>query len=285
VALAGNRRFSPEVGRYLMAALEDEVIEVVQRPAARRETRLEPSPRWVRVYLGGTVVADSKRVLLMLGPKHLGVYYFPPEDVRTDLLKANGRTRDSGEAGPARLYDLTVGDRTSQDAAWSFSQPPNEIAAVDGWFAFYWDRVDHWFEEDDEVFVHPRDPHHRVDVQNSSRHVRVELDGETVAETRRPRLLFETGLPTRYYIPKMDVRMDLLTPTDRRTRCPYKGEAVYWTAEVNGRRFDDIVWSYPTPIPECPKIEELLAFFNERADIYVDGELQEKPQTPWSSLK
>src|SRR5437764_513896 len=143
-----------------MAALEDQVIEVVKRAGARTDTRLEPSPRWVRVYFGGTVVADSKRVLVMFAPKHLPVYYFPPEDVRTDLLKASGRTRDSGEAGPAKLYDLTVGDRTSQDVAWSFSQPPNEIAAVEGRFAFYWDRVDRWFEEDDEVYAHARDPYH-----------------------------------------------------------------------------------------------------------------------------
>ena len=146
--------------------------------------------------------------------------------------------------------------------------------------------MDHWFEEDDEIFVHPRDPYHRVDVLSSSRHVRVELGDETVAETDRPRLLFETNLPTRYYVPRMDVRMELFTPTEKRTHCPYKGEAVYWTANVNGEAFEDIVWSYPRPIPECAKIEGLLAFFNERADIWVDGELQERPaNTPWSPRK
>ena len=157
------------------------------------------------------------------------------------------------------------------------------MEALEGHIGFEWDRLDHWFEEDDEVFVHPRSPYHRVDVLNSSRHVRVELGGVTVAETHRPRLLFETGLPTRYYMPKVDVRMDLLTPTDLRTRCPYKGEAVYWTAEAGGRPYEDVVWSYPAPIPECPKIEGLLCFYNERADIFVDGELQEKPKTKWST--
>jgi uncharacterized protein (DUF427 family) len=142
--------------------------------------------------------------------------------------------------------------------------------------------VDAWFEEDDEVFVHARDPYHRVDVLNSSRHVRVEIDGATVAASRRPRLLFETGLPTRYYLPKADVRMDLLEPTDTTTRCPYKGEAIYWSARIGGQLREDVVWSYPYPIPEIPKIEHLLAFFNERVDLYVDGELQVRPQTPWS---
>ena len=182
----------------------------------------------------------------------------------------------------AILFDLITEDRKVEDAAWTHERPPPEVAALNDHVAFEWDAIDHWFEEDDEVFVHPRSPYHRVDVLNSSRHVRVELEGVTVAETRRPRLLFETGLPTRYYIPKVDVRMDLLTPTELRTRCPYKGEAVYWTAHVDGRAHDDVVWSYPAPIPECPKIEGLLCFYNERADTFVDGELQERPKTKWS---
>ena len=106
--------------------------------------------------------------------------------------------------------------------------------------------------------------------------------GETLAETHRPWLLFETGLPTRYYLPKADVRMDLLVPTDRQTQCPYKGRARYWSARVGDRVEGDLAWSYPFPIPECPKIENLVAFYNERADIWVDGELQPKPETPWS---
>jgi uncharacterized protein (DUF427 family) len=132
------------------------------------------------------------------------------------------------------------------------------------------------------VFVHPRDPYHRVDVVHSSRHVKVVVDGEVVAETTRPRLLFETGLPTRYYIPKLDVRMDLLQPTDSVTACPYKGRARYWSVRVGDRTLKDLVWSYPAPIPECPKIEGLLSFYNERVDIYVDGELQPRPKTQWS---
>jgi uncharacterized protein (DUF427 family) len=134
--------------------------------------------------------------------------------------------------------------------------------------------MDSWFEEDEEVFVHPRDPYSRVDVVSSSRHVRVEIEGQVIAETRRPLLLFETGLPTRHYIPKQDVRMDLLEATDSHTRCPYKGIASYWSLNLDGKTFEDIVWSYPAPIPEIPKIENLLSFYNERVDLYVDGKLQ-----------
>ena len=137
--------------------------------------------------------------------------------------------------------------------------------------------MDQWFEEDEEIFVHPRDPHTRVDALRSSRHVRVVMAGETVAETTRPVLLFETGLPTRYYIPPEDVRLDLLEPSGAGTRCPYKGVASYHSVRVGGELVADVVWHYPFPIPECPKIEGLLAFYNERVDLYVDGELQERP--------
>jgi uncharacterized protein (DUF427 family) len=112
--------------------------------------------------------------------------------------------------------------------------------------------------------------------------VRVVVDGEVVADTHRPRLLFETSLPTRYYIPKTDVRMDLLEPTQTSTQCPYKGKAVYWSVRLGDKVLKDLVWGYPFPIPECPKIENLVCFYNEKVDIYVDDELQPRPETPWS---
>ena len=149
--------------------------------------------------------------------------------------------------------------------------------------AFYWDRVDHWFEEDEEIFVHPRDPYKRVDTTPSSREVRVVLGGETVANSTRAMFLFETGLPTRYYLPREDVRMDLLEPSETETACPYKGTSIFWSAEIWGQRFDDIVWSYPDPVPECPKIRDLLCFYNEIVDgIYVDGVEVKKPETKWT---
>jgi uncharacterized protein (DUF427 family) len=121
-----------------------------------------------------------------------------------------------------------------------------------------------------------------VDTVHSSKHVRVEIDGQVVADTHRPVLLFETGLPTRYYVPKQDVRMDLLDATSSTSRCPYKGVARYWAARIGDRTINDIVWSYPAPIPECPKIENLLSFYNEHVDLYVDGVHQDRPVTPFS---
>ena len=143
--------------------------------------------------------------------------------------------------------------------------------------------MDTWYEEKEEVFVHLRDPYHRVDVLNSSRHVRVIVSGETVAETRNAKLLFETGLPTRYYFPKQDVRMDLLESSTLKTRCPYKGIASYWSVKIGDQIVKDIIWEYPNPVVECPKIKDLLCFYNERVEaIYVDDELAPKPKTPWS---
>jgi uncharacterized protein (DUF427 family) len=153
---------------------------------------------------------------------------------------------------------------------------------IDGYTRIQWDGVDAWFEEDEEVFKHPRDPYHRVDVRDSSRHVRVIVDGVVVAESTRPRLLFETGLPTRYYLPKLDVRMDLLSPTTTASVCPYKGEAEYWSITTNGTTHSDLVWGYRDPIPEAFKIAGLVCFYNEKVDIEIDGQLAGRPQTPFS---
>ncbi|MFP6870456.1 MAG: DUF427 domain-containing protein [Nitrospinota bacterium] len=137
--------------------------------------------------------------------------------------------------------------------------------------------MDSWHEEEDEIFVHARDPYKRVDALGSSRHIRVLLGGETIAESRSPHLLFETGLPARYYLPEEDVRMDLLVRSERTSGCPYKGKAIYWSAKVNGETFEDVVWSYPDPLPECSKIKGLLAFYPDRVeDIFVDGEAAPK---------
>ena len=242
----------------------------------------EPSPRWVRVRFGGETIADSKRVMLMRETGHLPVYYFPQADVRLDLLAASDHTTSSPHKGAATHWHLKAGDRVAENAAWGYLNPDPDWAAIKGYLAFDWPKMDAWFEEEEEVFVHPRDPYKRIDVLPSSRHVKVVVDGVTVADTRRPHLLFETSLPTRYYIPQEDVRLDLLQPSDTRTRCPYKGQASYWSVKIGQQVYPDIVWSYPDPIPECPKVRGLLCFFNEKVDLLIDGALQKRPQTPWS---
>jgi uncharacterized protein (DUF427 family) len=149
---------------------------------------------------------------------------------------------------------------------WCYEAPYDEVPFIGGYLAFYWDRVDAWYEEDEPIFGHPRDPFHRVDVRASRRLVRVVLAGEIVAESRRALFVFETGLPTRYYLPREDVRTELLEPTATRTVCPYRGTASYWTARVRGQEFPDVVWSYADPLPEMERLRDHLAFYEEKME-------------------
>ncbi len=238
----------------------------------------------MRVIFAATFIADTKRALLVWEPpRPTPVYYFPKEDVRASVLVPSSHKRPSPTMGEASYWDVHVDDRVAPSAAWTYLSSPPGTPDVSAYVAFKWDMMDAWFEEDDEVFVHPRDPHHRVDVMNSSRHVRVEIAGVTVADSKRPRLLFETSLPVRYYLPKQDVRMELLTPSATVTHCPYKGTTVHWHFDKSGERIDDVAWTYHLPTPTCEKIADLLAFYNERVDaVYVDDELQPVPLTPWS---
>jgi uncharacterized protein (DUF427 family) len=226
-------------------ALEDRDLKVVARNRVDSDHPVwtEPCARRVRAFLDGVAVVDSTRALLLLEAGHLPVYYFPPEDVRIDLLEPTDKATHCLHKGEASYWSVAVGDRVARNAVWSYQDPLPERGDIKGYLALYWNRMDAWFEEDDEVFAHPRDPYHRVDVLSSSRHVRVALAGETLAETRRPWLLFETGLPTRYYLPKADVRMDLLAATESETQCPYKGKARYWSATVGDTVEEDIAWS------------------------------------------
>ena len=244
----------------------------------RGRVRLEPSAKRVRVYFGGQVIADTTHPMLVWEIPYFPAYYFPVEDVRTDLLTPSGNTSHSPSRGDGRLYTIKAGDREAVDAAMRYEDSP--IPELRDLVKFEWEAMDAWFEEDEEIIVHPRDPHSRIDILQSSRHVRIEIDGVTVAETSSPRLLFETGLPTRYYLPKTAVRMDLLEPSDTVTRCPYKGQTVHWAAQVSGET-KDVAWSYPAPLPESQKVIGMIAFYDERVDTFVDGVKQERPKTPW----
>jgi uncharacterized protein (DUF427 family) len=226
---------------------------------------LEPSPRRIRVRLGGRVVADSARALLLIehSEKRMPTYYLPLDDVRPGALtdERDGR------------WSVVAGDRRAEGAAWA----DDDFPELEGHVTFSWDTLE-WWEEDEQVFVHARSPHHRVDVLPSSRRVEVYVEGDKVADSVRPWLLFETHLPTRYYLPFADVRTELLTASETVTRCPYKGVARYWSHP----KVADVAWSYPEPIAENPRIRGLLAFYNERVDIVIDGEPLERPRSPFS---
>jgi len=246
----------------------------------RGRVKTAPSPKRVRGYFGGEQIFDTTEARLVWEIPYYPAYYIPADAVRTGLLTPSNRTEHSPSRGEARYLTLTVGDAVAKDAAWRY--PDSPIEELRELVRFDWESLDAWFEEDEEVFVHPRDPYSRVDILTSSRHVEVLINGVTVAESHKPTLLFETGLPTRYYLPQVDVRMDLLRPSSFSSRCPYKGTASYWSVEVGGELFEDVVWIYRTTLPESQKIVGLAAFYNERVDLIVDGVPLERPRTPFS---
>lgn len=255
-----------------MASMPDTNTNTQESNQSPRAIEIARSPKWVRVYFGGGLIADSKDVILLRQKGRPPVYYFPRQDVRTEFLEERGRIGKFPGLGKVHLLTVRAGDRVAENAAWVVTEPTPDAVEVEGAIAFKWAEMDHWFEEDEEVHIHARDPHVRIDVIHSSRHVRVELGGEVIAETRRPVLLFETGLPTRYYIPKVDVRLDLLEPSDTHTGCPYKGVASYYSIRIGDRTIKDVAWYYPYPLPEVGKIQDMLSFYPEKVDaIYVDG--------------
>lgn len=265
--------------------LEDKLI-VSGDPAGRawREEPVAvlPVARRIRNVFAGRTIADSTRALILFEHDHLPVYYVPVEDIDASALVPSDTTTTCPRKGEASYWSLVVGDRVAADAVWGYESPLATAPDLTGYRAFYWDALDHWLEEDEEVFVHARDPFKRVDALRSSRHVRVEIDGVVVAETHRPTLVFETGIATRHYIPRADVHFELLRPSETVTRCPYKGQASYYSATIGDRIVPDIAWTYVAPIPEAPKLEQLVAFFDEHVDTYVDGTLQERPVSTWS---
>jgi uncharacterized protein (DUF427 family) len=246
----------------------------------RTRIRIETGEKRVRAYLGAEAVADSIRPVLVWEKPYYPAYYFPVADVRTEFLHADGGVVHSPSRGDARTFTVGAGGKEAPAAALRYEDSP--VEELRGLIRLEWDAMDAWFEEDEEVFTHPRDPYTRIDILPSSRHIRVEVDGVTVAESTSPRLLFETGLPARYYLPKTHVRMDLLIPTDSVSHCPYKGQAEWWSVSADGSVHEDLAWSYPTPLPESQKIAGLVAFYNEKVDIYVDGVLQARPRTKFS---
>ena len=228
---------------------------------------LEGTEKRVRAVFNGETVADSMRVKILHETNHLPVYYFPEEDLRHDLLERTDHTTHCPFKGDATYRSVRVGDRVAENAVWTYEAPMSSTPPIRGYAAFYGDKMDRWLEEDEETFGHPHDPYHRVDVLQSSRRVRVTANGRVIAETERPKLLFETGLPVRYYIPPEDVETDLLTPSETRSVCPYKGIASYSSLDVDGEGIEDAAWYYPEPLPEAQKVRDHLCFYDGKVDV------------------
>ena len=262
--------------------------------------RVQPTAKRIRAVLDGETVADTTRALLVWEPRRVvPSYAVPVEDVHGRLVPAGVPAAGPGPAGPVPM----LGDRPVLDPSIPFAvhtaegQPVHLLAGgrtltgagfrpadpdLAGYVILDFAAFEAWYEEDELNVAHPRDPFHRIDVLASSRPVRLELDGQVLAESSRPMLLFETMLPTRYYLPREDVRAALV-PSPTRTYCAYKGQASYWSAVLGGHQLTDIAWGYAEPLHDATRVRDLVAFFDERIDVTLDGTRLERPVTPWSS--
>lgn len=248
-----------------------------EQPMPGKTLFLDPSPKRIRVVIEGETVAESDGAYLLHESGLQPVYYFPRADLRSEFLEESDRVTRCPKKGEASYFSVRVGDRFEEAVAWYYADPLPEAAWLNGLVAFYFDRVDHWYEESEEISIHPRDPYHRIDLRASDRTIRVSMDGELLAETSRALALFETNLPVRWYMPREDV-VASLTPSDTVTRCPYKGAASYYSVEGG----DDLVWYYADPLEEVVRIAGLVCFYNERVDIEIDGVAVERAESQFS---
>ena len=241
---------------------------------------IEPVPRRIRAVLAGEVVLDSIRARYVWESPNYPQYYIPVADVNP-LLLVDEKATAQGRNGTAQLHGLQVGG-TNRPRSVRILTPdaPSNLA---GTARFDWDALDAWFEEDEEVFVHPRNPYTRVDALRSTRHVSVEAGGTVLAESSSPVMVFETGLPTRYYLNRTEVHFEHLTATDTVTACPYKGRTSgYWSLRAGEATRHEVAWTYDFPTHQLLPIAGLIAFYNERVDIRVDGTLLPRPTTQFS---
>jgi uncharacterized protein (DUF427 family) len=248
-------------------------------PPPGKALYLEPSPKRLRVEVGGVTIADTRHAMLLHEGGQQPIYYFPAQDVRADVLQTSDRHTRCPKKGEASYYTIRAGGEVVENGAWHYPEPLPGAPPIKGLIAFYFDRMGRWLEEGEEIGVHPRDPYHRIDVRATDRHIRISLAGTLLAETERALALFESNLPARWYLPIEDVRV-ALEPSSTVTRCPYKGTAGYHSVGLEGG--EDLVWHYEQPFDEVRRIKDLVCFFNEKVDIELDSELQERPDSPWS---
>jgi uncharacterized protein (DUF427 family) len=238
---------------------------------------IEPVPRRVRAYLGGELVLDTTRALYVWEWPNYPQYYIPLADVNAELLIDEDHPQRLSR-GTARRHGLRAGELHRPGSVRVYGD--DALEGLAGTARLDWDALDAWFEEDERVYVHPRNPYTRVDALRSTRSVRVELEGLMIAESSSPVLVFETGLPTRFYLNRTEVNFEHLVATETVTSCPYKGRTSgYWSIRTATGLHADLAWAYDLPTPALAPIAGLIAFYNERVDITLDGERLERPTT------
>jgi uncharacterized protein (DUF427 family) len=250
-------------------------------PSITPTGHVAPVPRRIRATLAGLAVVDTSAALYGWDWPNYPQYHVPLGDVLEGVLVDEGLS-EKRELGTGRRHAVRAGDEIREAAAWVYGE--DAVEGLAGTVRFRWEALDAWFEEDEQVFVHPRSPYARADALRSSRSVRVELGGAVLAESSAPVLVFETGLPARTYVDRSCVRFEHLVPSETVSWCPYKGRTGRWWSirTPDGELHEDLAWSYDFPTREMLAVAGLVAFFDERVDVFVEGELQERPVTPFS---
>ena len=246
------------------------------RDRPQHRVSLEPCAKRVRNKLGERVVADSRAMKLLHETGFIPVYYFPIGDVDGALMQPSDTVSHCPFKGEARYFHLEADGRRIEDAGWTYPRPYDEAAGLAGHAAFFFRKMDSWWEEEEQIHVHARDPYVRIDILQSSRKVTVTHRGETLARSTRPLILFETKLPPRLYLPRDDVAMDTLTESRLTTQCPYKGTASYFSTPG----LENVAWSYPAPLPEVGRIRDHVSFHPDKVAVAVDGDVLQEPPPP-----
>lgn len=231
---------------------------------------LDDFPRRVRGIIGGETVVDTVRGKLLYESSLPPVLYVPVEDVRPDLIERTDRSTHCPFKGDASYWTIRAGDRVADNAIWGYEHPIDSAPWLLGLVAPQWDAFDEWFEEDERVLGKLRDPFHRVDVRPAAARVTVTAGGEEIARSDNAKLVFETGLPPRAYLPPEDVREGVLAETGTTSVCPYKGVARYWSVTAGGKTFADGAWAYEQPQPESAPAKGLISFLGDGIDVAVD---------------
>src|SRR6476661_3458500 len=235
------------------------------RQSRSEELRYEPTEKRIRATIGGRTVVDSARAAFVWEPRRIVPSYAVPEaDVNAELRPGHPFAMHTAPGDPLLVDGFAE--------AYRLHEPD-----LPGYVLLDFAAFDAWYEEDERNYGHPRDPFHRIDIVHSTRHVVVELDGVTLADTRAPALLFETQLPTRFYLPPGDVDLAAFAPSEKHSWCAYKGQASYCSLPDT----PDVAWFYPDPLREAAEVKDMIAFWDERVDVIVDAERRGRPKTHW----
>lgn len=230
----------------------------------------ESFPRRVRAMFGEETVLDTRAGKLLHETGYQPQLYIPRGDVRAELLVASDHTTHCPFKGDASYWTVRVGERWAENAVWSYQEPVETAPWLRDHVALYWEKMDAWLDEDERVEGQLPDPYHRIDVRQSSGHVRVLVGGERVADSTRALVLSETGEPNRYYVPREDVQNAALEPSGTVRVASYTGSASLWSAHVDGRRLEDVAWTHEAPAGDALRLANRFCFSGEGVEVWVD---------------